>query len=149
MVRVTEQSADESDAGSEHGRGREPWWFVGAKRTDLEDEWAVASVESPTEDDARAEGSRVIAAGEGTDAFEVRSVRGPFPRSPGESAPTVRPKSCAGCGLHCWPGDRPPCPNSTWFTRDEEQSGGDSVAWQCIQCGTMTRIPNEMVGAER
>lgn len=119
-----------------------PYWLVITEMDD-EDAYATAAVDAPTKSDARAEGERVIASQEETDAFEVLRVRGPFPKNPGEAAPEVRPNGCHGCGLHLWDGESPLCPRSTWFTRDGKS--GDDVIWKCIQCGTRTVLPMEMM----
>jgi hypothetical protein len=120
-------------------QSREPWWVVLAEITS--DEWASAAVNAPTEDAARADGERIIASQEATADFDVKRVRGPFPHRPGEAAVAVRPNGCQGCGLHTWPAEQPPCPRSTWFERGEDR--GDSIAWECIQCGTLTVTPKE------
>lgn len=112
----------------------EPWWIVVAQITD--EEYASATVDAPTEDDADAEGQRVIAGNEGTDEFDVRRVRGPFPRSPGEANFEVRPQRCHGCGLQLWCGNHAPTPNHTWFERSSSED--DRICWRCIQCGTKT-----------
>lgn len=117
----------------------EPYWVV---ITELdEDEYATAAVDAPTKDDARAEGERIIASQEETTNYDVRRVRGPFPSEAGKANVSVRPNGCAGCGLHCWPAEEPPCPRSTWFERDTERD--DEIAWKCIQCGTRTWLPAE------
>jgi len=117
----------------------EPWWVVIA-RVD-EEEYATATVDAPTEEQAEAEGTRVIASDERNEGFEVRNIRGPFPSSPGEAASEVRPGGCQGCGLRCWDGEEPPCPHVTWFEREEETE--KDVEWRCIQCSTRTYLPKE------
>lgn len=120
----------------------EPYWVVVAELES--EEYVSATIDAPTEADARTEGGRRIAAGEDTGEFDIVRTSGPFPASPGEAAPEVRPHGCGGCGLHCWPGDRPPCPRSTWFRRSVESE--DSIGWECIQCGTVTWIPIDRGG---
>lgn len=124
-----------SDTANPHG---EPWWVVITEVT--EGEYSTTAVDAPTKDEARVQGERIIASQEETADFDVKRVRGPFPRQPGEAAKEVRPNGCQGCGLHTWPADRPPCPHSTWFEREDR---GDSIAWKCIQCETRTVLPKE------
>jgi hypothetical protein len=128
--------SDQHDTAVER---EEPWWLVVAKLD--EDEFATTAVDAPDEGQARAEGERVIAGGEGSDEFEVRSVRGPFPRSPGAAAPEVRPGGCHGCDLGCWDGNDAPVPGETWFDRESEDE--ETVGWRCITCGTVAYKPKE------
>lgn len=114
----------------------EPWW-IGI--TQIGDDYVSATVDAPSEEQAIAEVSRTIAGNEGTDEFEVKRVRGPFPRSPGEANFEVRPAGCGGCGLQLWCGNHAPTPNHTWFTRVKETE--DDVVWKCIQCTTRTVKP--------
>lgn len=117
----------------------EPWWVVVAELA--ESEFSSATVDAPTEDDARAEAERVIASVEETQDFEIARITGPFPRSPGAQNVAVRPSECGGCGLHRWKAEDYPRPQCTWFERQNAE--GDTVTWSCIQCGTLTALSRE------
>lgn len=123
--------------------GGEPFWVVVAK---LEgDEIASATVDAPTEEEAEAEGQRVIASQAPETIERVARTTGPFPSFVQTEERERRPKVCHGCGLRRYCGNHPPAPYQTWF----ELIGGprESNYWQCINCGTGTRMPAVLGGA--
>lgn len=129
------------NAGTPHGG--EPWWVVVAEYG--EDDYASAAVDAPDRGTATAHGERIIVSQEERTPDRICRTTGPFPTETTTENREERPKLCHGCGLQRWCGNHAPTPVQTWWYNVDDQSDEDNWAWECISCGTLTRMPKKVV----
>lgn len=134
---ATEQAVPDGQPEPEDLHGEEPWWVVVAE---MEEDYASSTVDAPDQDEAEAEGQRVIVANEGQAPERIARVTGPFPKQIRTEEREHRPKVCHGCGQQRWCGNHPPTPVQTWFEREDN---GEDICFTCVCCGTRTYIPEE------
>jgi hypothetical protein len=115
----------------------EPWWVIVAE---MDEDYASSTVDAPDQEEAEAEGQRVIIANEGQIPERIARVTGPFPKQIATEARENRPKVCHGCGQQRWCGNHPPAPFQTWFEKEDDH---EDISFTCICCGTSTHIPEE------
>lgn len=130
--------------------GGEPWWVVVAECGDRE--YVSSAVDAPTPEDAEAEAQRLMAANRAeipTEFGEVKSIAritGPFPRHVPTADRERRPHVCGGCGLGLYCGNHAPTPRQTWFSAPDIESEYDETPWECVNCGTLTWLPDDWQG---
>lgn len=137
--------SDDTQSVERTNHGGEPWWVVVFHAED--GAVVTTAVDAPTEEEATAQGERVLAQNEGSNLGGHHNTRGPFPKHVPTEEREIRPKMCGGCGLKRYCGNHAPTPPQTWWRLIEEQSDDDARAWECIQCRTLTRLPRREVSS--